>query len=213
MILKNLAAICREHKRIYLYDGGPTGAQWVGDGNAFYPLHGLPKMDKENILNVFDVPEKKRNKFSITYDYWLPETLDFEDIARDRETMLRPEEISIGYMGAVLYPVKTSLGLAFYNQVYLKPLEDKLPKIELYERTMPGGSIYFAAKAGTFLEAIIMPEDVCEENLLQKLQDLTAELKTTVRCDGEDEMREEEEEDLLTPNVLAVDPETGEVLE
>ncbi len=201
MILKNLAAICNAHKRIFLYEGRKrSSVQWAGDGKAFYPLHGIPELDSDTIQTIFSVPEKQRSKYDIQVKA-LP-GLDFQDVPDRGEVQLRPEELSIGYEDAVLYPVRTRRGLMFYNPIYLKPLNDKLGAIEMYERETSTGVIYFAAKAGAFLEAIIMPEDVNEEKLLRKLQDLTGDLETTLhyQTPAEDAAQ------------IKVDTDTGEVI-
>lgn len=205
MILKNLAAVCNAHKRIFLYSSATSDVQWAGDGKAFYPLHGVPWLDGDTIQTIFSVPEKQRNKFDIQ-DLALPGYLDCRDVPDCGEIQLRPEELSIGYEDTVLYPVRTRRGLMFYNPIYLRPLNDKLAKIEMYERESPTGQVYFAAKAGTFLEAIILPEDVNEEKLLDKLRDLTDDLETTLHC----QTAEEEVED--DPAQIRIDPRTGEVL-
>lgn len=204
MILKNLAAVCNAHKRIFLYSSATSDVQWAGDGKAFYPLHGVPQLNGDTIQTIFSVPEKQRNKFDIQVQR-LP-GLDFQDVPDCGEIQLRPEELSIGYEDMVLYPVRTRRGLMFYNPIYLRPLNDKLGAIEMYERQTATGMIYFAAKAGTFLEAIILPEDVNEEKLLDKLRDLTDNLETTLHYQTAEE---EVEEDLAQ---IRIDAETGEVL-
>ena len=178
MILKNLAKLCNTHKRIFLYSS-KQDTQWAGDGKAFYPLYGIPRLNGSTIANVFSVPEKQRGKFDIQ-ELILPDYLDFKDAADAGETQLRPEELSIGYGDSVLYPLRTSLGLRFYDPIYLKPLADKQTTLEMYERVTEGGLVYFAAKAGTFLEAIILPEDVDEEKLLNRLQDLSNCMEITL---------------------------------
>ena len=62
MIFKNLAALLRQHKRIVLY-GDPEELQWVGDGAAVYPLHGMPGMVEEDLQAVFDVQEGETEGF------------------------------------------------------------------------------------------------------------------------------------------------------
>ena len=77
----------------------------------------------------------------------------------------------------------------------------------MYERESPTGQVYFAAKAGTFLEAIILPEDVNEEKLLDKLRDLTDDLETTLHYQtGAEEVEDD-------PAQIRIDPRTGEVIE
>ena len=157
-------------------------------------------MDQQTVQNVFDVPEKQRDKYVVQEEYELPDYLDFADIAEYGEAQLRPEELSIGYMDAVLFPISTSKGIMFYDPIYLKPLADKVGKIEMYERQSQDGTLYFAAKAGTFLEALILPADVNEEKLLDKLLDLIAQLELRHSSGAQDP-------------VPGTDSETGEVLE
>ena len=44
-----------------------TESQYIGDGNAVYPISGLPELDEESILTIFDVPEKQREAVVLHY--------------------------------------------------------------------------------------------------------------------------------------------------
>ena len=39
--------------------------QYIGDGSAVYPVVGLPQLDKESLLTIFDVPEKDRDNYFV----------------------------------------------------------------------------------------------------------------------------------------------------
>ena len=63
MKIKSIAAICKKNKQVVLfnrYSDSGTLSQYIGDGNAVYPISGLPELDEESILTIFDVPEKQR---------------------------------------------------------------------------------------------------------------------------------------------------------
>ena len=66
MKIKNIAAICKKNKAIVLFEkhseSGDTVIQYIGDGGAAYPVAGLPPLDTESVLTIFDVPEKDRDK-------------------------------------------------------------------------------------------------------------------------------------------------------
>lgn len=67
MKIKNIAAICKKNKYAVIYERyGESGGviQYIGDGAAAYPVTGLPKLDKESLLTIFDVPEKQRKSGS-----------------------------------------------------------------------------------------------------------------------------------------------------
>lgn len=68
MKIKNIAAICKKNKYAVIYERyGESGGviQYVGDGAAAYPVTGLPKLDKESLLTIFDVPEKQREDWFV----------------------------------------------------------------------------------------------------------------------------------------------------
>lgn len=70
MKIKNIAAICKKNKTIVLFEkhseSGDTVIQYIGDGGAAYPVTGLPPLDTESVLTIFDVPEKDRDKYAKT---------------------------------------------------------------------------------------------------------------------------------------------------
>lgn len=70
MKIKSIAAICKKGKQVVLYnryESGGTLQQYIGDGMTAYPVSGLPELDEESILTIFDVPEKQREGGSIHY--------------------------------------------------------------------------------------------------------------------------------------------------
>lgn len=83
MKIKSIAAICKKNKNIAIFerysDDGDILTQYIGDGSAVYPVVGLPQLDKESLLTIFDVPEKDRR----------------EREARDRFTFTEPEQCSL----------------------------------------------------------------------------------------------------------------------
>lgn len=146
MKIKNIAAICKKNKYAVIYERYTEGGgvvQYIGDGAAAYPVTGLPALDKESLLTIFDVPEKQR------------------------------EAISIAYSGKTLKPLQTRRGLVFIESRYLSPVSDILDVLELYERIAPGGTPYIVAKAGFLLQAVIMPHDVISQQFVDNLKRLT----------------------------------------
>lgn len=59
MKIKSIAAICKKNKNIAIFerysDDGDILTQYIGDGSAVYPVVGLPQLDKESLLTIFDV--------------------------------------------------------------------------------------------------------------------------------------------------------------
>ena len=54
MKIKSIAAICKKNKQVVLfnrYSDSGTLSQYIGDGNAVYPISGLPELDEESNFN------------------------------------------------------------------------------------------------------------------------------------------------------------------
>ncbi len=192
MIFKNLTALCRQRKRIWMY-GDPEGVQWVSEGNALYPLHGMPGMTGEVLARVFDVPEKDIGKYSIKQEAVLPAVFDYSDAAKGAELLLTPEPIILKRYDAILCPVQTSRGLMFYDPELLKPLRDLQDTLTIHERATKDGTVYFAVKAGFLLQAIILPKKVDNVLLLAELQGITQALLETVEGERDEEDEDEDE--------------------
>ena len=162
MKLKQIESILKQEKTIIVAE--TPYCQWLGNGSAFYPVHGLPKLTKENIFTLFDVAEDKREKFYFE-ERPLPAFLNFED-SDSTEVMLERGAIAFFAEGRALEPLKTSQGIAFINSRYLKPFSDEVNGYELYERTDENGRIYIAVKAGFILLGVIAPYDLVSDKFM-----------------------------------------------
>lgn len=166
MKIKQIEAILKQEKTIIVAE--TSNCQWLGNGSAFYPVHGLPKLTKENIFTLFDIAEDKRDKFYFE-ERPLPAYLNFDD-GDDSEQMLERGSIAFIAEGRTLEPLKTSQGLAFINSRYLKPFSNEPNGYELYERTDENGHIYIAVKAGFILLGVIAPYDLVGDKFIQTLE-------------------------------------------
>lgn len=212
MKIKNIAAICKKNKYAVIYErhtesGGVI--QYIGDGAAAYPVTGLPALDKESLLTIFDVPEKQREDWFVQVA-GIPSEISFEDMDANEKPVER-EAISIAYSGKTLKPLQTRRGLVFIESRYLSPVSDILDVLELYERITPGGTPYIVAKAGFLLQAVIMPYDVISQQFVDNLKRLTEQCVLSL------DLREREKalEHAAEPEQysLNVDPATGEIVE
>ena len=211
MKIKSIAAICKKNKQVVLfnrYSDSGTLSQYIGDGNAVYPISGLPELDEESILTIFDVPEKQRKDWLVRYRD-IPERISFED-TDETERHVEREGISIIYSGRTLKPIRTTRGLVFIESRYLSPVADVLDVLELYERRTAEGTPYIVAKAGFLLQAVIMPCDVISAQFVQRLQELTRQCAVSL------DLREQERERQAaaeSAGQFKVDPETGAIIE
>lgn len=213
MKFKNIVAICKKNKNVVLFErysgNSETPLQYIGDGAAVYPVTGLPPLDKESVLTIFDIPEKSREDWLVR-TMGVPEGISFEDYDAGEMNVER-ESISIVYSGKTLKPLQTTRGLVFIEQRYLSPISDVLDVMELYERITPSGMPYIVAKAGLLLQAVIMPYDAINQQFVEKLEELTRECKRSlaIKKSGADRARADEPEQCS----LNVDPDTGEIID
>lgn len=210
MKIKSIAAICKKNKNIAIFerysDDGDILTQYIGDGSAVYPVVGLPQLDKESLLTIFDVPEKDRDNYFVK-TLGVPAGISFED-TDETERHVEREGISIIYSGRTLKPIRTTRGLVFIESRYLSPVADVLDVLELYERRTAEGAPYIVAKAGFLLQAVIMPYDVINQQFVESLQDLTRECEfslsekehgLTLCADGFRRLIIRKEKDMATP--------------
>ena len=213
MKIKNIAAICKKNKSVVLFErydsDGEVTLQYIGDGGAVYPAIGLPLLDEESVLAIFDVPEKQREDWYVR-STGIPDGINLDDVDGTEKPVER-EAISIVYSGKTLKPLRTRRGLVFIESRYLSPVSDVLDVLELYERITPSGTPYIVAKAGFLLQAVIMPYDVINEQFVEKMEELTRECVISL------DLRKQEAEraNAAAPDQMSmnVDPETGEIID
>ena len=212
MKIKSIAAICKKNKNIAIFerysDDGDILTQYIGDGSAVYPVVGLPQLDKESLLTIFDVPEKDRDNYFVK-TLGIPAGISFEDTDAT-EKIIEQGNLSIVYSGKTLKPLQTRRGLVFIESRYLSPVSDVLDVLELYERVTPFGAPYIVAKAGFLLQAVIMPCDVISAQFVQRLQELTRQCAVSL------DLREQERERQAaaeSAGQFKVDPEPGAIIE
>lgn len=212
MKIKSIAAICKKSKRVVLYSKrdaeGDIVQQYISDGSAVYPVFGLPVLDEESILTIFDIPEKQREDWLVK-DADIPGGINFGDMD-NCEQIIERVGLSIVYAGKTLKPLQTRRGLVFMESRYLAPISDVLDVMELYERATPGGKPYIVAKAGFLLQAVILPNDIITAQFVHGVQDLARQCAAAL-AEKEEKRRRE---DIIDPQYsFNVDPETGEVID
>ena len=159
--LKQIESILKNKKTIITTFAG--GCQWLSDGSAFYPVSGLPKLDRDNIFTIFDVPVEKRAAFN--FQEVTPPAICFENTDAG-EQLIGLSDAHIVFEGRTLAPQPTSQGLAFLDVKYLKPFFGVKEGFDIYERINAAGESYFAVKAGFLLLGLIMPVKVSLEKFI-----------------------------------------------
>lgn len=135
MKLKKISSLCNKNKRYILYDKmDSTGkiTQWLGDGNAAYPLDGLPLLNEDSLCRMFDISEKQRDNIYFDHAEWR-DIINVEDTDPD-ETKAEEMELGIVRNGRQQVPLMGRDGIVFIDGKYLSPLEDEIDMLMLFER-------------------------------------------------------------------------------
>lgn len=209
MKIKSIAAICKKSKVIHLYTKREEYSvmQYIGDGSAAYPLDGVPELDAQSIMTIFDIPEKQRDDWFIK-EQDLPEGINFGDTDFS-EKMLEPEKIQLVMLGKVLKVLRSSHGVILIDSKYIAPVMDTSEVMEFYERVTPSGERYVVIKAGFLLQAVVFPERA--GNIAEDLQSIAEGIREGMEYEKmrASVIRPQEEETQIS---LSVDSETGEVI-
>ena len=157
MKIKKIAQICAGQKTIYVHNQSCKGdlvRQWVGDGVAMYPLDGLPYMDDEALLALFDVPPDKRDSWTVR-DVGLSSLVSLDDIDPDEVDIL-PYDLTVN-TGRTLMPFDGGpRGTLWIQQRYLAPTDD-IDIVRYCARPTKSGGRVIAVKSGLILMSIILP--------------------------------------------------------
>jgi hypothetical protein len=216
--IKAVAVLCKKDQMIRLcdmYEDDDHVTQWVGDGSALYPLHGLPHLETETICTIFDFSEKDISN-SIIRHTRPPEGLNFNDM-EPGEILLKPPTISLVIAGKILKPLQTSQGVVFIDSQYLSPLADilKSRSLRLYERTSENGEIYIAAKNGLLLAGIIIPTNIINDAFLEQIELLARQCRVSYEKDEAAKAAaaaDQPQQQSFALDGTPYDPATGEVI-
>ena len=174
MIIKNLAARCRKRKHIVIFEDRARRIQWLSDGTAAYPAFGIPWITEDQAMVMMDIPEKDRTKGMANNFGDINDRFNVEDGASDNEATAI--NLPMFWNGKLIYPTVTSQGIAFYDADTLNPIKD-CEKPKLYERYTNEGNLYFVAKDGMMVEAVILPLNIKAKELLERMEQITDLLK------------------------------------
>ena len=182
MKFKKIAALCNKAKNFALYDKQDSAgkvSQWLGDGCAAYPLHGLPLLDEDSLCKMFDITEKKRDNLLLTRLAW-DEGISVDDTDPGE---IAAEEMELGVIcnGRELIPLMGREGIIFIDSKYLSPLEEEMGMLRMFERKTADKRTYIAVKAGLLIRAVIFPVEAVNDKFIDSLRDMLRECKKAMQ--------------------------------
>lgn len=161
MKLKAIAKLIKDNKFIYTVEEA-SDSFWLGNGTAIYLVDGLPLMTNEQLMVMFEVPEKDIPKYHFSNNLKFNQQIERKDCI-EAESIAVPLEMKLQYSGYLLIPLRTEAGLVCVEEKYLRPLTDSDNGFELYLRYTNENKPYIVAKEGMFLRAVILPCNVVDK--------------------------------------------------
>lgn len=156
MKIKAIAAICRKSKEARILTG-TYGEQYIGNSEALYQVNGLPQLDKESLLTVFDVPAKARENWNVTCQE-LQDELNMEKQQQWEELELMRIKLEVDEKK--MMPLVSSQGVVFVDTEYLKPLQGVGDYTKLCAHYTKSGKLLIVVKVGLIVRALIWPEEM-----------------------------------------------------
>lgn len=173
--------LCKKEKCLKLFSEGER--QWIATSGSVYPLLKVPHLDEDSLRALYSIPANVK----VEAVEGLPGAFSFADAVRNERPVFY-EKIQLQPLEERLAVLRTSEGVCFIREQYLKPLEEgENGPADLYERTNEVGATYIVAKQGMMLEAVILPvRRVIREEWLEDLQDLLGALRQTFEKERDD---------------------------
>ncbi len=175
MNYQKIMNLCKKRKFMTLYTDG--GRQWVSDGNALYPLLGMPLLDAQSIRAIYDMPEGMQ----ILETQEMPEGIYLGDVDWCENQIFR-EKIQLQPNGLDVIGYRTQAGVTFAEEKYLSPITGigTDGNVCVYERvSKETGKIYIVVKRGMLLEAVIQPVQILTKDWVEDLAEITAAIRVT----------------------------------
>lgn len=170
MKIQKIVDICKKSGQLYITEA--ESAQWIGDGQAFYPIYDLPKLSIEDICVIYAIPEDKQDKM-ILNEKTVTELggVSLSGLGGE-EQAAEVIKMAIIYAGASYVILKCGEEISFVKRVYLTPFEED---VQLWKRK-GNGFEYFVVTAGMFVTGIILPEADVKANIAADLKELAEKL-------------------------------------
>ena len=168
MQIKAIAGLCKKRKIIYIATERDD-QQYIGDGAALYKIMGLPALNADEVMTLFDLKAKEREKMEVIEHDGVP--LDISDYDPD-ETELDDTYFTFCYGDRVLLPLSDADELILIEHKYLKPVSDETEYRRYFLRKDEGGNSYVVVKAGMIAQAAILPFEIKDKAFINRMYEL-----------------------------------------
>lgn len=167
MKLQKIVDICKKSGQMYI--SYAEDAQWVGNGQAVYPLYDLPKLEAEELCTIYGITEKQQEKMILNEKSATEYNVSFSPLSGSEEAV---EVIPMGitYGGSSYIMLKCGDSISFVKRMYLSPFKEET---QLWKRVGKLGNEFFVVTAGMFVVGIILPETGIRADIAAEIKEVT----------------------------------------
>ena len=171
MLIKEIAKLCKKRKAIYLTMR--EGVQWLGDGVGMYPLINMPRLDRNTVFSILDIPSDKIEE----YAYCEPDFLFMHNGDYSSDDVKLKRCLSVGGYGEAY--ISEAGEACFVSDDYIRPLKEYKGDISLYVRETGNGRV-IAVCTGLLIVGLVVPSIYPEtSDLYEKLHELLNGISAT----------------------------------
>ncbi len=170
MKIQKIVSLCKESGQMYITK--MEDAQWVGNGQAVYPLYGLPEFTPETLCETFGLSEDQQSKMILnekTVEEY--QGINF-DMLNGKEEPVEVMKIGLLFGGTQLIALKHGGGISFIKRKYMSPFDEET---QIWRRVGKAGE-YFVIAGGMFTKGIILPETGTRADIAAEIKEITENL-------------------------------------
>ena len=168
--IQQIINLCKKTGELYVVHTGDV--QWVGNGQAMYPLYDLPKLTAEELCNIYSITEEQQSKM-ILNDKKAEDFpgVDFDE-AGASDIPVEINKMAIIYAGQTMLTLKSGDEINFARRIYFTPFKEE---IELWKKECAVGT-YYVVTTGMLTVGIIFPEMDMRINIAAEIKELANKL-------------------------------------
>lgn len=138
MKISAIAALCEKRAALHIdpESYGEGVIQYIGCGLAAYAIDGMPRLTQDSATTLFDIPDEKRQKFTLMecdiHKFILTGAEEFPITEKGIRIVWLGEEYAVCHIDGM-----SGVGALCFNTKYLKPLTTELLD-DFYAREQDG---------------------------------------------------------------------------
>lgn len=169
MKLQKIVDICKKSGQMYITHVEDT--QWVGNGQAVYPLYDIPKLQAEELCALYGITEDQQEKMILNEKDATEYDVSFAALDGTEEAVI-VAPMWVTFAGTTYMILKCKDGISFVKRMYFAPFKEET---QIWRKQNRYGE-YFVVTAGMFVVGIIFPEIGLRADIAAEIKEMANNL-------------------------------------